>query len=105
MAKRPPSFRSGSTVSTPRKWAATSRGSASERGYGYAWQKLRAAVLKRDTGLCQHCIKQGRSVVAKDVDHIVPKHRGGTDDHANLQSLCVECHKVKTAHEGQKAQR
>jgi 5-methylcytosine-specific restriction enzyme A len=105
MSKRPPSFRSGHPRSTPRKWGATTRLSASDRGYGYAWQKLRAAILKRDKGLCQHCIKQGRSVVANEVDHIVPKHRGGTDDHANLQSLCIECHTAKTAREGQRALR
>lgn len=31
-----------------------------------------------------------------ELDHIVNVAQGGTDDEANLQSLCVECHKKKT---------
>ncbi len=34
---------------------------------------------------------------ATDVDHIVPKVRGGSDDERNLQSLCAAHHRVKTA--------
>jgi 5-methylcytosine-specific restriction endonuclease McrA len=39
---------------------------------------------------------------ATDVDHIVPV----TDDHSlmNLQSLCTDCHRTKTAWEGNWAQ-
>jgi 5-methylcytosine-specific restriction protein A len=33
---------------------------------------------------------------AEDVDHIVPLARGGTNDEANLQSLCRRCHVAKT---------
>src|SRR6478752_3744942 len=34
------------------------------------------------------------------IDHIVPEHDGGAvRDPANLQVLCVDCHKRKTAHE------
>lgn len=44
---------------------------------------------------CAHC----GSVANLETDHIIPKHRGGTDSWSNLQSLCVECHKVKTARE------
>lgn len=86
-----------------RKWSSPDRRSASERGYGHAWQKLRAKALERDKGLCQQCLRDGRTVVAKDVDHIVPKHRGGTDDLGNLQSLCSPCHQAKTAREGKAA--
>jgi len=34
---------------------------------------------------------------ATDVDHIVPKVHGGTDDTSNLQSLCAAHHRLKTA--------
>ena len=44
---------------------------------------------------CAHC----GSVANLETDHIIPKHRGGTDAWSNLQSLCVECHKIKTARE------
>ena len=87
----------------PRKWGSTTRPSAAKRGYGYAWQVLRSDILKRDKRLCQQCIKAGRTVMATDVDHIVPKHRGGTDNPGNLQSLCGDCHRAKSAREGQKA--
>ncbi|MDM7498745.1 HNH endonuclease, partial [Escherichia coli] len=36
---------------------------------------------------------------ARTVDHIIPKAHGGTDDDSNLESLCLECHRAKTARE------
>ena len=38
-------------------------------------------------------------VAATEVDHRVPKSRGGTDAWENLQSLCKACHSRKTAQE------
>lgn len=75
-------------------------GSTTERGYGYAWQKLRKQVLQRDNYLCVTCKAKGRITEATDVDHIVAKAHGGTDDWDNLQSLCSPCHREKTAREG-----
>lgn len=81
---------------------AWSRQSRHERGYGHSWVKLRDAILKRDV-LCQPCIKAGRTTAATQVDHIKPKARGGTDDPANLQAICSDCHRAKTdADEGRK---
>jgi len=77
------------------------KGSTTQRGYGWQWQKLRASVLQRDGGLCRPCIKLARVTEAKDVDHIVSKANGGTDDPANLQAICAACHKAKTARERQ----
>jgi 5-methylcytosine-specific restriction endonuclease McrA len=37
--------------------------------------------------------------IATEVDHRLPKSQGGTDDDANLQSICSPCHKTKTATE------
>ena len=77
-------------------WA--DKGSASERGYGYAWQKLRKQALKRDNYLCQECLMQGKltplCVKPYDhaVDHRLPKSQGGTDDLSNVRSLCSACH-------------
>jgi 5-methylcytosine-specific restriction protein A len=76
------------------------RGSRHARGYGAAWERLRKAILARDDGLCQPCKRQGRVTVARHVDHITPKARGGTDDPKNLEAICVECHRTKTAREG-----
>ncbi|MGE0583468.1 MAG: HNH endonuclease [Steroidobacteraceae bacterium] len=77
------------------------RGTAAERGYGAAWRKLRALVLARDQGLCQACLKTGRTTPATQVDHIRPKATGGTDEPSNLQSLCRPCHDEKSRREMQ----
>ena len=78
-----------------------------ERGYGAAWRKLRAWVLRRDHGLCQVCAKTGLITPATEVDHIVSKAEGArrkwgrhqVDGHDNLQAICIDCHKAKTAKE------
>ena len=76
------------------------RGSATSRGYGWAWQKLRTTIMKRDGYQCQVCKRQGRVTPADAVDHIVNKMAGGDDSPANLQAICNPCHAVKTAGEG-----
>lgn len=81
----------------PKRTGWAGRSSRHERGYGTAWVKLRQAVLRRDSHLCQVCLKIGRPKPARDVDHIRPKANGGTDDMANLQAICSECHAAKTA--------
>jgi 5-methylcytosine-specific restriction endonuclease McrA len=75
------------------------RGSRHERGYGTEWEHLRAQVLKRDGYQCQACRRAGRLTAATHVDHVVEKADGGTDDPANLQSLCRPCHDAKSAAE------
>lgn len=77
-------------------------GSTTDRGYGYAWQKLRKRILQRDNYLCVKCGEQDRLTEAKEVDHIKAKAHGGTDEEHNLQSLCAPCHREKTAKEGKK---
>ena len=80
-------------------WSAEGRGSASERGYGWQWQKARNAAIARDHGLCQPCKRLGIVTLAREVDHIVGKDQGGDDAPANLQAICLPCHKAKTAAE------
>lgn len=67
------------------------KGSSAARGYGYAWQKIRAKHLVQYP-LCARC-----GALATDVDHIRPLNAGGTNDDDNLQSLCHSCHAHKTA--------
>lgn len=74
------------------------RGSASERGYDARWRRLRLAFLLQHP-LCEECQRQGRLVAATDVDHIIPRRQGGSDEAYNLQALCHECHSRKTATE------
>lgn len=85
-------------------WADQRRGTSTERGYGWAWSKLRDQVLARDCGLCQPCQRRGRVTLARAVDHIVNKAQGGTDNPANLQAICDQCHKAKTAAEARGAE-
>jgi 5-methylcytosine-specific restriction protein A len=78
------------------------RGNRHERGYGSAWDKLRALILARDEGLCQPCVRAHRVSLATAVDHTVPKAEGGTDDPSNLQAICRACHLDKTAAEAKR---
>lgn len=83
-----------------RGWGAEWRGSSTQRGYGWEWQKLRNRVLARDAGLCQPCLRRGHVTPGcRTVDHITPKARGGGDHEGNCQVICDECHKAKTAAE------
>lgn len=74
---------------------------ASRPNYGSHWPKLRLRVLKAAHFLCQceDCVRLDRVRIADEVDHIVPKAKGGTDDVSNLQAINHECHDAKTARE------
>lgn len=87
------------------KFADERRGSRHERGYGKAWDITRKRILSRDKGLCQPCLQDQRYRPAKQVDHKVPKFEGGGDDDNNLQAICLDCHKRKTAAEALRARR
>lgn len=83
-------------------------------------KRLRLQVWKRDKGICAVCGREDGSVeriaraaragykpsdyaLAQDpaweADHIVPLKDGGSFDLENVQTLCVGCHKAKTAEE------
>lgn len=88
---------------TTHNWQARQQGkTTTERGYGYAWQKLRTKILERDGYLCQVCKQSGKLTQATEIDHILNKASGGTDDLDNLQAICKACHKVKTQEESKK---
>jgi diadenosine tetraphosphate (Ap4A) HIT family hydrolase/5-methylcytosine-specific restriction endonuclease McrA len=61
---------------------------------GYISGTLRYEVLKRAKFHCELC---GVSADEKalQVDHIIPRNRGGEDDLANLQALCYTCNAMK----------
>jgi 5-methylcytosine-specific restriction protein A len=83
----------------PEPWKSSQGKTASERGYGHHWKKIRKRALIRDSYLCQECLKTNILTKATDVDHILSKKKGGTDRLENLQSLCNPCHKIKTIEE------
>ena len=80
-------------------FADRTRGTRQERGYGAAWDRTRKRVMSRDCNLCQPCLRDGRTTLAVEVDHIVNKAAGGSDDDGNLQAICKRCHTEKTIHE------
>ncbi len=61
---------------------------------GYIPGTLRYEVLKRARFRCELC-GVSADVRALEVDHIVPRNRGGTDDPDNLQALCFSCNATK----------
>jgi 5-methylcytosine-specific restriction enzyme A len=75
-----------------------------QRGYGKEWQRARDKALQRDKGLCQPCARLGRDTPAREVDHILPISKGGSNSIGNLQSICIPCHRAKTTEEGAEAQ-
>jgi|GEM_PF-1725964 len=77
-------------------FADRTRGTRHERGYGAAWDRIRARVMRRDAGLCQPSLRHGLVVQATAVDHKVPKAQGGTDAEDNLQAISAAVHTAKT---------
>lgn len=73
------------------------RGSAGVRGYGRAWRQTRDAFIASNPV----CSVPGCERPTQEVDHILPRAKGGTDDWSNLQPLCRTHHSMKTArHDG-----
>ena len=61
---------------------------------GYIPGTARYNILKRAKFRCELC---GISAEEKalEVDHIVPRNNGGSDDESNLQALCYSCNATK----------
>jgi 5-methylcytosine-specific restriction enzyme A len=76
-------------------------------GNGWAQQRERQAVLKRDGHRCTWHDEHGHrcSARATVVDHVVAMADGGTDDRANKASLCGPHHDVKSAAERARGRR
>ena len=47
--------------------------------------------------LCVVCLRHGRTVATQELDHIIPRERGGAlMDRENVQGLCRAHHRRKT---------
>lgn len=53
-------------------------------------------LLKSQKGKCTHCGLHFREDNVMEVDHIIPKSKGGRNDYKNLQLLHRHCHDMKT---------
>lgn len=85
-------------------WQSSNRNpnhSATQRGYGAEWRAARGRVLAASGGRCAICGEPG----ANEVDHITPRHLGGTDDPKNLRAVHSVCHRSKSSSEGGQAAR
>ncbi|QIR37254.1 group II intron reverse transcriptase/maturase [Tolypothrix sp. PCC 7910] len=59
--------------------------------------KRMATLLKKQKGKCAHCGLHFKQEDVMEVDHKIPKSRGGKDNYDNWQLLHRHCHDTKTA--------
>jgi RNA-directed DNA polymerase len=59
-----------------------------------------ASLLKKQKGKCAHCELFFRDGDLLEVDHIVPKSKGGKNEYKNCQLLHRHCHDEKTRTDG-----
>jgi len=63
---------------------------------GKAWEELRQRVLELYNWECIRLFPEScEGTMNLQVDHIIPKSRGGTDDIENLRVLCRRCNSRK----------
>lgn len=70
------------------------------------WAKIRSRILIRDRYECQTDMTGAGLICgqpANQVDHIIPRFEGGTEDSENLTAICDEHHRAKTQMESQRA--
>lgn len=67
-----------------------------ERLRGWKLQQQRKR-LHAERPLCVMCDERGAVTMGTELDHVVPVFRGGSNEDDNLQWLCTECHREKTA--------
>lgn len=57
-------------------------------------KRIRFEVFKRDKFACQYCGRRPPEVML-EVDHVVPRVEGGTDEIGNLTTACLPCNRGK----------
>jgi RNA-directed DNA polymerase len=68
------------------------------RNARYSIYSIRVSnLLKRQLGKCSICKKKFQLEDCMEVDHIIPRFKGGLDQYKNLQLLHRHCHIRKTA--------
>ena len=59
-------------------------------------RRFRTTVLRRDGHRCTQCGHHDPTGRTLEADHILNTKRGGTDHPDNGQTLCRNCHTIKT---------
>ena len=62
--------------------------------------KRTASLLKKQNGKCPHCGLSFKNGNIMEVDHIIPKSKGGKNEYNNYQLLHRHCHDEKTRTDG-----
>src|SRR5688572_4286356 len=92
---------SGGRCPEHRQEAERVKGSRIARGYDKDWIRLREWFVRQpENVLCRMCQAAGRTTLTTEVDHVIPFN--GLRDPlrlavSNLQGLCADCHRKKTA--------
>ncbi len=60
----------------------------------------KAKLLKKQKGKCNHCGLYFQDGDLMEIDHIIPKSKGGKNESKNLQLLHRHCHDDKTTRDG-----
>jgi predicted restriction endonuclease len=62
-----------------------------------SFKSLRIKVFERDNYRCQICGRSAKDGINLEVDHIIPRAKGGKDEMTNLHVLCEDCNRSKSA--------
>jgi len=90
-----PATRRGRCAEHHREYDRTPYRTAQRRFYASSeWRLTRARILARDP-ICRD--ESGCTARSTDVDHIVTKRNGGSDDDSNLRGMCHSHHSARTA--------
>ena len=92
--------RLNSTRNTHRKYAPQKEHVKHNKNMGFynskTWRAT-SAKYRKDNPLCECCSNKSITTAAAHTDHIISIKQGGHKyNEANLMSLCVRCHSIKT---------
>lgn len=59
-------------------------------------KRLRWAIIRRDNFQCRYCGATGKAGAVLEVDHVIPRSRGGRDVPQNLVTACESCNSGKS---------
>lgn len=60
-------------------------------------KSVRFAVFDRDNFTCRYCGRSTDDQITLEVDHVIPRSKGGGDEIENLVTSCFECNRGKSA--------